>query len=285
MCWLTSLSLCGLQQFFLVHKETQPKCYLIPVSWRGSLVLSWQKLKFGACQIVFLVGLGHTRKQSVVVCATQYFFPKIASVLLRIILWNEHPLANCVCGGGIFFFWFTFLASEFRTEAESLDVQCLMAEQAGNGNSCTWCMVWVSFLPEMAQAARSRYDGWAWISRVLVRCQPLSSAAFLPCEKNRAEGRRWDTLFLLHVSHHLEKGAILWEQRDHPDVIPSASSALLFLHYSLYHSIIPHASSAMDGRSPFRPSPGLDRQRSLFIAVALKRGRRKQQNKDLHCDH
>lgn len=30
-----------------------------------------------------------------------------------------------------------------------------------------------------------------------------------------------------------------WDHRDHPDVIPSASSALLFLSYSFYPSFIP----------------------------------------------
>lgn len=30
-----------------------------------------------------------------------------------------------------------------------------------------------------------------------------------------------------------------WDPRDHPDIIPSASSALLFLRYSFYQPFIP----------------------------------------------
>lgn len=87
ICWRTSQFSVACSSF-LVHRETQLKCYLIPVSWRASLVLSWHKLKFESCQIIFLVGLGHTRKQPmVVVCAPKIFLSQnidsFASVHLK----------------------------------------------------------------------------------------------------------------------------------------------------------------------------------------------------------
>lgn len=63
-------------------------------------------------------------------------------------------------------------------------------------------------------------------------------------------------------------GIVSWEHRDLPNVIPSASSALLFLRYSFYPSFIPSVSSGVAGRSPFRQSSGLNKQKQ-FIAVAL----------------
>lgn len=95
-----------------------------------------------------------------------------------------------------------------------------------------------------------------------------------------------DTLFLLHVSQS-KKELFFVHGEMHRGII----LILLLVHSLLYYSsIIPFITPLffmhpLAGRSPCRQSPGLNRQKSLFRSVALKRGSWKHQNKDLHCDY
>lgn len=267
MCWLSSqfsVACCS----FLVHRETQLKCYLIPVSWRASLVLSWHKLKFESYQIVFLVGLGHTRKQPVVVCAPKYFFPKMSIVLLQIILRNEHPLANFV---KIFLFLvffphkrvqgFWMCSASWQNKLEMRTARC----------------GWFSSLELPRQLAADVVaelespESWSGVAAPTLSC--LSALWEL-------QGHAWTPFsFPMWVKAEPFFGnrgiilTVLLEQLLHwySSVIP------LITLWFLVHPLA-WLEGVLSGIS------WTERQ-SLFIKMSLKRGWRKQKNEDLRCVH
>lgn len=115
--------------------------------------------------------LAHTREWTVVLCAPQDFFPTASTVQLQNALGNEHPWTSCaeVC--------LPFVCSPQPwpwDQALVLAVQCLVAEQAGSGNSAAGgAWGWVSLRSPGGRQQRGLSLALPSPGQARGRCEPL----------------------------------------------------------------------------------------------------------------